>query len=81
MAIPIYIPPDDSALHVQTLEILGRRYEVCSITPKCHTITALATGAVRQYRDWAALCAFVEQLRWYLAWKNGLEQRRDPAAD
>jgi hypothetical protein len=47
------------------------RYEIARITPQCWTITALHTGAVRQYRQPEALWAFVANLRGHLVAQYG----------
>lgn len=58
--------PAPAPLKVKTISMFGKTYEICSITAHCHTITALHTGAVRQYRSPAALWGFVEALAAHL---------------
>lgn len=59
-------PAAPAPLKTRVIELGGKRYEVASVTEQCHTITALHTGAVRQFRNLDDLWAFVEALTAHL---------------
>jgi hypothetical protein len=66
MALADSLPSPDVSVKVHTFAIGPFTYEVAQITPRCFTLKALHTGAVRQFASRAALGAFVEALREHL---------------